>query len=46
MSKLINSTTMTLDGVTDVGDRYVSGGGHDRAGRDQFTGSSRHVARP
>ena len=40
MSRLINSTTMTLDGVTDVGDWFVSEGGHDRAGRDQFVGAA------
>jgi dihydrofolate reductase len=40
MSRLINSTTMTLDGVTDVGNWFVSGGGHDRAGRDQFVGAA------
>lgn len=31
---------MTVDGVTDVGDWYVSEGGHDRAGRDQFEGAA------
>lgn len=40
MSRLINTTTMTVDGVTDVGEWYVSGGGHDRAGRDQFAGAA------
>jgi len=40
VSRLINTTTMTVDGVTDVGEWYVSGGGHDRAGRDQFAGAA------
>lgn len=36
MSRLINTTTMTVDGVTDVGEWYIAEGGHDRAARDQF----------
>ena len=40
MSRLINTTTMTVDGVTDVAEWYVSEGGHDRAARDQFDGSA------
>lgn len=36
MSKLILLTTMTVDGVTTVGEWYVSEGEHDRAARDQF----------
>lgn len=36
MSRLINTTTMTVDGVTEVADWYVSEGGHDQAARDQF----------
>jgi dihydrofolate reductase len=36
MSKLILSTTMTVDGVITVGEWYVSEGEHDRASRDQF----------
>jgi dihydrofolate reductase len=36
MSKLISSTTMTVDGVVDVGEWYVSEGEHDRASREQF----------
>ena len=40
MSRLIISTTMTLDGVIDVGEWYVAEGGHDRAGRDQFDGAA------
>ncbi len=40
MSRLINTTTMTVDGVTDVGEWYVSEGGHDRAARDQFDGAA------
>jgi dihydrofolate reductase len=40
MSRLINTTTMTVDAVMDVGEWYVSGGGHDQAGRDQFDGAA------
>ncbi|HET7857431.1 MAG TPA: dihydrofolate reductase family protein [Gaiellaceae bacterium] len=40
MSRLINTTTMTVDGVTDVADWFVSEGGHDRAARDQFVGEA------
>lgn len=40
MSRLINTTTMTVDGVMDVGEWYVSEGEHDRAARDQFVGSA------
>jgi dihydrofolate reductase len=36
VSRLINSTTMTLDAVIDVGEWYVSEGGHDGAARAQF----------
>ena len=36
MGRLINTTTMTVDGVTDVGEWYVAEGAHDRAGLDQF----------
>jgi dihydrofolate reductase len=40
MSRLINTTTMTVDGVTDVADWFVSEGGHDQAARDQFDGTA------
>ena len=40
MSKLIATTTMTVDGVTDVGGWYVSEGGHDAAAREQFDGAA------
>ncbi len=40
MSRLINTTTMTVDGVTDVGEWYVSEGEHDGAARDQFVGAA------
>jgi dihydrofolate reductase len=40
MARVINTTTMTVDGVTDVGDWYVSEGQHDRAARDQFDGAA------
>ncbi len=36
MGELILTTTMTVDGVTDVSEWYVSEGGHDQAARDQF----------
>jgi dihydrofolate reductase len=40
MIKLINTTTLTVDGVTDVADWYVAEGEHDRAGLDQFDGAA------
>lgn len=40
MSRLINTTAMTVDGVTDVGEWYVAEGGHDAAGREQFDGAA------
>ena len=40
MSRLINTTTMTVDGVTDVAEWYVSEGGHNGAARDQFDGTA------
>ena len=36
MGRLIISTTMTADAVTDVGEWYVSEGGHNRAAREMF----------
>jgi dihydrofolate reductase len=38
VGRLINTTTMTADAVTDVGDWFVSEGEHDRASREQFVG--------
>ena len=40
MSALINTTTMTVDAVTDVGEWFVSGGAHDDAARSQFEGTA------
>jgi len=40
MSRLISSTTMTVDGVTDVADWFVSEGEHDVASREQFDGAA------
>jgi dihydrofolate reductase len=40
VSRLISTTTMTVDGVTDVAAWYVAEGGHDRAAREQFDGSA------
>jgi dihydrofolate reductase len=40
MSRLINTTAMTVDGLTDVGEWYVSEGGHDAAARQQFEGAA------
>ena len=40
MSRLVNTTTMTVDGVVDVAGWYVPQGGHDRAARDQFDGAA------
>src|ERR671919_2568866 len=39
MSRLIITTAMTVDGVIDGFEWYVSAGGHDQAGRDQFDGA-------
>lgn len=36
MGRLINITTLTVDGLTDVSDWYVPEGGHDNAARDQW----------
>jgi len=38
VARLINMTTMTMDGVTDVGAWYVADGDHDAAAREQFDG--------
>ena len=40
MSRLINSTTLTVDGVTDVGEWFVAEGKHDVEARDQFDGAA------
>ena len=40
MSRLISTTTMTVDGLTDVGEWFVSGGPHDAAARGQFHGGA------
>jgi dihydrofolate reductase len=40
MGRLINTTSMTVDGVTDVGGWYVLEGGHDGASRDLFVGAA------
>jgi dihydrofolate reductase len=39
MSRLIITTATTVDGVIDGFEWYVSEGGHDQAGRDQFDGA-------
>ena len=39
MSRLIITTATTVDGVIDGFEWYVSKGGHDQAGRDQFDGA-------
>jgi dihydrofolate reductase len=36
MARLINTTTMTIDGVIDVGDWFVAVGDHDDAARSLF----------
>ena len=36
MGKVINTTTMTVDALTDVADWYVSEGGHEDAAKAQF----------
>jgi dihydrofolate reductase len=40
VSRVINTTTMTVDGVIDVGEWYVSEGEHDGAARAQFDGAA------
>lgn len=40
MSRLIITIAMTVDGVIDQFEWYVSEGGHDQASRDQFTGAA------
>ena len=40
MSRVINTTTMTVDGLTDVGEWFVSGGDHSDAAREQFHGTA------
>ncbi len=40
MGRVINSTTMTADAVTDVGEWFVSGGDHDRAARELLAQSA------
>jgi dihydrofolate reductase len=40
MSRLINTTTMTVDGLTDVGEWYVAEGEHNRAAQAQFEGAA------
>jgi dihydrofolate reductase len=40
MGRVINSTTMTVDAVTDVGEWFVSGGEHDLAARELFARSA------
>jgi dihydrofolate reductase len=40
MGKLINSTAMTVDGVIEVSDWYVSEGEHDAASWQQFDGAA------
>jgi dihydrofolate reductase len=39
MGRLIISVAMTVDGVIDGFEWFVSEGGHDQAGRDQFSGA-------
>jgi dihydrofolate reductase len=38
MARLINSTSMTVDGVTDVADWFVAEGAHDDVARSLFEG--------
>jgi dihydrofolate reductase len=40
MSRLINTTTMTVDGVTDVDDWYVAEGDHEAAALALFAGDA------
>jgi dihydrofolate reductase len=40
VARVINTTTMTVDALTDVADWYVSEGGHDAAAKAQFEGTA------
>lgn len=40
MARLINTTSMTVDGVTEVGAWYVPEGGHDSASRELFVNAA------
>jgi dihydrofolate reductase len=40
MGRVINTTTMTVDALTDVADWYVSEGAHDAAAQAQFEGAA------
>ena len=40
MSRLVATTTMTVDGLVDVAEWYVSEGEHDGAAREQFDGAA------
>jgi dihydrofolate reductase len=40
MSRLINTTTMTVDAVTDVAEWFISEGEHDEAAHEQFLGTA------
>ena len=44
MGRLINSTAITADAVSDVGEWFVSEGDHDRAAREQFTEAAAMLA--
>jgi dihydrofolate reductase len=43
MGKLINHTSMTVDGLCDVGDWFVAQGDHDAAGVEMLRGSAAFV---
>jgi dihydrofolate reductase len=40
MGRLINTTSMTVDGVTDVSDWFIAEGDHDDAARSLFEGNA------
>jgi dihydrofolate reductase len=43
MGRLVNHTSMTVDGLCDVGDWFVAGGDHDRVGVEQLAASAGFV---
>ena len=45
MNKLIITIATTVDGVIDGFEWFVSEGGHNQAGLDQFEGAGRDAAR-
>ena len=43
MGRLVNHTSMTVDGLCDVGEWFVGEGDHDRSGVEQLAASAGFV---